>query len=475
MERILSVEQMRNADSFTINSLGITEEELVERAGSAVANEIYRRFKGGRVLVCIGKGNNGADGKVVAEKLSKIHGFSVSTINISNGFFKLFDKKYDIIVDCIFGTGLNREVDGKYKQAIEKINNSNAFVVSCDIPSGLNGDNGKVFGVAVKANLTIAIQELKLGHFLGDGPDYCGEVIAKDIGISIWGEDFVKRFNDNSLANFFPTRKRNVNKGTFGKASIIGGSIKYSGSVLLSLNALTALKMGVGYSNLVVPKSVFNNYLGLNPECLLTLINDKDGFIDFDEQTLSSLLNYNSIAIGMGMGKTIEGYKTICYLLENYAGNLIIDADGLNCLATFGVDKLKNKKCKVILTPHILEFSRLSGLDKQEILKNPIEVAVNFAKKYSVILLLKNAVSVITDGGEVYINTTGTPALAKGGSGDVLSGIICGITARNEDIFSSVVASSYLFGKAGEIATKEQNEYTVTATDIISVLHKAIP
>ena len=475
MERILSVEQIRFADHYNINVLGVCEKDLIQRAGKSVADEIKRRFRGGRVLVCIGKGNNGEDGKIIAQELSKTHGFSVNTLTVSNGIFKIFDKKFDIIVDCIFGTGLNREVEGKYKTAIEKINNSGAFIISCDIPSGLNGDSGKVQGVAVKANLTIAIQELKLGYFLGDGKDYCGEVVAKDIGISVWEENCVKRFSSPSLKDFFPKKPANSNKGWFGKVAIIGGCIDYTGSIILSSNALVALKMGIGYANMVVPKSLFTSYVGKVPECLLTPINDVDGYADFDEKTLSGLLDYNCIAIGVGAGISQGVYKNICYLLRNYNGTLVIDADGLNCLAKFGVDVLVDKKCKVILTPHVGEFSRLTNLAKNEILDNCIDLAKDFAKKYGVILLLKNAVSVITNGNEVYLNTTGTPAMAKAGSGDVLTGIISGISARNQDVFMSTVASAYLFGKAGEIATKEQNEYTVTASDIISVLYKAMP
>ena len=169
MERILSVEQMRAADDYTIGKLGISSDILAERAGRAVAEEITRRFRGGRVLVCIGKGNNGKDGAIIASILSQLHGFSVKTLSVSNGIFKLLDMDYDIIVDCIFGIGLNREVEGKYKTAIEKINLSGAFIVACDIASGLNGDTGKPMGVAVKADLTVAIQEFKLGHFLNDG------------------------------------------------------------------------------------------------------------------------------------------------------------------------------------------------------------------------------------------------------------------------------------------------------------------
>ena len=206
MERILSVAEMRAADEFTINKTGVSSEILVERAGAAVAEEINRRFKGGRVLVCTGKGNNGADGKVVAAILSKLHGFSVSTFSAEVGFFKIFEKKFDIIVDCLFGTGLNKEITGRYKTAVEKINESGAFVVSCDIPSGINGDNGKVMGVAVKANLTVAIQEYKLGHFLNEGVDYSGKVVARDIGISVWTETCAHRITDRDAAALFPER-----------------------------------------------------------------------------------------------------------------------------------------------------------------------------------------------------------------------------------------------------------------------------
>lgn len=474
MERVLSTAQMQHADNYTINTLGVPEEVLVERAGRAVADEIVSRFKGGRVLVCIGKGNNGADGRIVAQILSKMHGFSVSTLTVSNGIFKIFERKFDIIVDCIFGTGLNREVEGKYKTVIEYINQSGAYVVSCDIPSGINGDNGMVMGVAVKANFTIAIQEYKLGHFLNFGPDFTGDLTVKDIGISIWGDDYVKKYNDESVKKFFPNRQRNVNKGCFGKALVFGGSKKYSGSVLLSANALAALKTGVGYSACAVPESLFLAYVGKVPECLLHSFVDVDGMPVYDENNLSQYLHYDSISLGMGMGVSEHVYKIISYFLRNYSGKLIIDADGLNALSQFGVDVLKEKKCTVVLTPHVGEFSRLSGLPKSEIIANPIELAKDFAKQFGVILLLKNAVSIITDGQEIYINVTGTPAMAKAGSGDVLSGILAGITAQNEDVLPAVVVSAYLFGRCGEIAASSSNEYTVTASEIIKAMPSAI-
>ncbi len=474
MERILSSEQMRSADKYTIENLGVSSEVLVQRAGEAVAEEILKRFFGGRVLVCVGKGNNGADGKVIAEILSLRHGFSVSVLNISSGFFKMFEKKYDIIVDCIFGTGLNREVDGKYKTVIENINKSGAFVISCDIPSGLNSDTGKVMGVAVKANLTVAIQEFKLGHFLGQGIDYSGEVISKDIGISIWCDDYAKRLNNDSVRKYFPNRDRNVHKGCFGKTVVIGGSKRFSGSAVLASNALTALKMGAGYSTLVVPDLLFNGLVGVNPECILNAIKDDGEYMLFNKNCLNGYLNSDCIVIGMGVGISQDIYQIIKFLLKNYQKTLIIDADGLNCLAKYGVEVLKNKKCRVVLTPHIMEFSRLSGVEKQIVLDEPIACAQSFAEEFGVCVILKNAVSVITDGKEVYLNTTGCSGMAKAGSGDVLSGVLAGLLSRAEDLTEGCAASCYIFGKAGEHCQRMQNEYTMTASDVISALSTVI-
>ena len=474
MERILSVGEMRAADEYTINTLGVSGEILIRRAGEAVAQEILKRFKGGRVLVCIGKGNNGEDGKVVAKILSAVHGFSVSTFSAEVGFFKIFEKKFDIIVDCLFGTGLNKEIAGRYKTAVEKINESGAFVISCDIPSGINGDSGKILGVAVKADLTVAIQEYKLGHFLNEGVDYSGKVIAKDIGISVWTDTCANRITDKDAALLFKKRPRNIHKGDCGKVAVVGGSKSYSGSVMLSHNALTAYKTGAGYAAIAVPDCIFSVVAGVNPECIIYCLPDDGNGMVFEESAIKPLLGYNAIAFGMGAGATEETYKTLSYLIKNYTGRLLIDADGINALALFGKEILKDKKCEIVLTPHVVEFSRLSRKSKEEILSDAIGLAKSFAAEYDITLLLKNAVSVITDGTKTVLNTTGDGGMAKGGSGDVLSGFAAGLLNRDEEPFFCVAVAAYLFGRAGEIAAKEQNSYTITATDLIAALPKAI-
>lgn len=474
MERLLNALEMKAVDDYTINNLGFSSQMLIERAGTAVAMEIVKRFKGGRVLCCVGKGNNGEDGKVIARCLSDIHGFSVSTLNIRNGIFRLLDKEYDIIVDCIFGTGLNRQIEGKYKEAIEKINSKNAYIVSCDIPSGLNATTGEIFGACVRANLTVAIQELKLGFYLNDGVDYTGEVVKKDIGMSVWGDDYVKRLNDNDAKSFFEERKRNVHKGSFGKAMVMGGSKQYSGSIMLSANALASLKMGCGYSTVVVPDCLFSSFCGVNPEIILTPLADDGNGFTYDQNSLKTFLNNNSIALGMGMGVTENTYNIVKFFLDNFTGTLILDADALNSISKFGVDVLQDKKCNVVLTPHIQEFSRLLNIKKELIMSDIITLSKEFASKFGIVLLVKSATSVITDGEETFVNTTGCSGMAKCGSGDVLSGLISGITARGFDVLHSVAVSSYLFGRAGELAQESLTEFVMTASNIINYLPKAI-
>ena len=474
MERILTVSQMRNADKFTIEKLGISEDELVLRAGSAVAEVIKKQFRGGRVLVCVGKGNNGKDGLIVTDILSKIHGFAVDVFDTENADVSLFNKKYDIVVDCLFGTGLNKEITGKYREIIEKINALNCYKISCDIPSGINGDNGKIMGVAVKAHLTVAIQEYKLGHFLNDGIEYSGNLVCKDIGISVWDDNVIKRIDSRDVKKFFNKRERNVHKGCFGKACVIGGSKDLSGSILLSSNALASLKSGVGYSYTCVPKSLFNAYVGKTPESILIALEDDENSIVLDAKALEKVMGCDSIAIGMGITATKGVYETIEYLLKNYSGTLLIDADGLNAIRKFGKEILKEKTCRVVLTPHIGEFSKLLGVEKNSVLDNIIAYAVDFANKYGVILIVKSAVSVITDGKEVYLNTTGCSGMAKAGSGDVLSGFTAGLLARVCDKLDAVLTSAYVLGLAGEFAQKKYNEYTITASEIINEIPAVI-
>ncbi len=473
MQKFLSNFQMRSADEYTIKTLGVPSLELMERAGTAIADHVGEVVKAlsrsSKICVVCGGGNNGGDGYVCARVLME-RGYSVKVYDISDGIYSpdcthmrsLYGGAYarkisgGVIVDCIFGTGLSRSVEGKYAEAIEKINGSNALVVSADIPSGLNGDNGKAMGVAVSANMTVAIAQYKLGHVLGDGPDYCGATVKADIGIAA-PEDAAVALEDEEIATFYPQRPRNSHKGTYGSACIVAGNAKYPGAAALSLS--TALRSGCGYVKLVAEEGVKNSLVAAYPQVIYLSAPD---------------LSSSAIAVGPGCGKSRELYDLLCNLLKNYSGNLIIDADGLNVLSEYGTEILKGAKCKVLITPHAKEFSRLTKLSVEQILIDPVKHAKEFAKSYGVNVLLKGAATVITDGQRTFLNLRGSTALAKGGSGDMLTGLICGTAARGVELIYAAVCASYTLGCAAERVSAEFTDYCATAEEIVAELPKII-
>lgn len=279
----------------------------------------------------------------------------------------------------------------------------------------------------------------------------------EEMGIPAPIDGNVEILEADRIKQFYPERARNSHKGTYGSANIIAGSEKYVGAAVLSLNG--ALRSGCGYVKLTSCEYVKSLLVPKLPQVIF-----------LDEPDLAS----QAVAIGMGMGATQATYATLTKLLKNYEGTLIIDADGLNALSVFGVEILKEKHCKVILTPHAKEFSRLTDLSVNEIFKNPVEIARNFSKAYGVTLLLKGAASIICEWDRVAINTRGTTALAKGGSGDILSGFMCGCLARGLEPFEGAACAAYTLGVAAELASCEKTDYCATADDIINNLHFSV-
>lgn len=292
-----------------------------------------------------------------------------------------------------------------------------------------------------------------------------------------------------------PPRKAVSNKGTYGKAAILAGSMRYSGAAVLA--AQGALCGGAGYVALCVPKRLKTALIGSLPEAILLDV-CPGGEWKFRPKNLRSILQYNSIAAGMGMGNTKNSAKIIAFLLKNYEGKLLIDADGINALACFygangSAELFKAKKCAALITPHPLEFARLTGSDNTALSENDGERAIEEAKKYAaengVTVLLKGvsgAKTLIVSGengenGEnaekaenIALNATGNSGQAKGGSGDTLAGLIAAIAASGADLFSAACAGAYLAGKAAEIAVKQTSEYALTATKIAEYIGKAI-
>ena len=277
------------------------------------------------------------------------------------------------------------------------------------------------------------------------------------------------------IKNIFPKRDENSNKGDFGYVGIMGGSIEYSGAVKLANLSLASLTSGAGVVRVIIPKEIVNGVMPYLLEQTLFTIESIDGHMIFDKEKIDkSLEKLKALAIGMGWGEGKDNKKILTYILENCEIPVIIDADGLNTLAKMDKEILNKTKCKVILTPHLKEFQRISGYDLEEIKKRPEELAVEFTKKYNVILLLKGHKTIVTNGKEGYIVEKGCPGMATAGSGDVLSGILVGILGYNRPCVLSVAAGAYLAGLAGEIAENKLNDISMKASDTIANIPEAI-
>ncbi len=495
MNYVVTNAEMREADKYTIEKAGVSSLTLMERAGEALYREASKMAPQGRILCLCGGGNNGGDGLVcarylrqagrevdlllIAEKRSAESGANLQKWIELGGetLGELPEKKYALAVDCLFGTGFHGKLKGEEERAVKgllALRKGGTKILSADIPSGVNGGDGSVEGLAVRADVTLCIGEIKSGVLFGDGIDYAGEVKRVDIGIQLPKGEYAKLVDDEWVAACLPKRSRNSHKGNYGKAAIVAGSMEYSGAAYLS--AAACLRSGAGYTTLFLPKDLLSPFILRAPEILLKPIND-GGKYAFNEKALQGLLSYDSIAYGMGMGTSAEVYYGASWLLQRYEGVLILDADGLNSLAKYGKERLgelfARKKCSVLLTPHVKEFSRLCGSRADKITKEGLSLAKTFAKTHGVTVLLKNAVSVATDGENAFVNDRGTSGQAKGGSGDVLSGVIAGLCAGGMSALNASAAGAYLVGRAAELATEDIGAYSLVATDIIAYLGRA--
>ncbi len=541
MQDVLTVKEMRTSDENTIKS-GISSIELMERAGRAVAEEIKRRGllpvrnlkeygEPGKIAIIAGKGGNGGDGCVIARELHK-EGYDVTLYIIENNFSDAalwhFNKckecgvniapftantslaRYDLIFDCIFGTGFKgepRDSEKKlYNSAINAINENGAYRVSVDINSGLSGDNGCAVN-AVRSELTVSIEALKPGLFLNDAKDYIGELTCVSIGIQK-EEARIFLTEGKDFSGIVSKRRNASTKADYGYICLIAGSFNYSGAAKMSYLSLlstyenanqteerdkreiydsrfngkraseledlslileAAGRSGAGVVTLATPESTAYAVSPYILESTLFPLSDNNGTLAFNEEEFRFLCSkYKTIGFGMGLGNTGEVQKALSYMLDNYAGTLLIDADGINALSVIGKEHLKNAKCRIILTPHTAEFSRLVKKDKAEIMQNPIQLAKDFACEYGIILLLKGPSTIVTDGEKTYIVTRGCPGMASAGSGDVLSGIITALLGSSkEDTLLTVSAAAYIAGLSGEFASREKGEISMLARDTV--------
>ena len=495
MTYLLTNAQMRAADAYTIEEKGVPSLLLMERAGLALADMAIEMLPEGKTVCLCGGGNNGGDGFVCARAL-KGSGREVAVVCVAENFSGdcrvnmekwtaaggelLTDIPEDcaLIVDCLYGTGFHGKLSGEDERLVEKairLKTQGVKILSADIPSGVNGDNGIVDGVAIVADKTLCIGELKAGVLLGDGIDHAGEIARADIGIFLKEEEnYATVIEREAVVACLPKRKRNSNKGTYGRAAIVAGSLEYTGAAYLA--AAACLRSGAGYVTLFLPDELLPAFYLKLPEVLLKSTNE-GGRYAFNVEKMSQLTAYDSIAYGMGMGISEEVSQGAAWLLANYEGRLILDADALNSLACYGKEGLtslfKTKKCDVLLTPHLKEFARLSGMETDALCACGLSQPKAFASVLGVNVLLKNAVSVLSDGENIAVNVSGCSGQAKAGSGDVLSGLIAGLCATGLSTYEGGMVGSYLAGKAAELAAEEIGEYALTASDVIAYLGRA--
>lgn len=489
--KILKSKEMQKIDSLAINEIGIPSILLMEKAGLSVVEVIRREFPSvKRVLVVAGKGNNGGDGLVVARHLYLL-GYKVGYVlafgeelkgdaSLQYGILKklglepLRDVKveeYELIVDAIFGTGFEPPAVGKGYEWIEFINNSGLPVVSVDIPSGLSADSGKDFSPSVKASITVTFQFPKVCHLLYPSAKKCGKVYIANIGIPQWLAEDIKR--ELILRVKVPSREPDVHKGNMGHVLLLGGSTGKTGAVIMSAKAST--RTGAGLVSVGIPED-------LNPIIESSLVEEmsiplrgKGKFsVDAAREVLSIYHRFSAIALGMGMDRYKEGKDFVKEILLGVEKPIVLDADGINNLADLGVDNLKERKGITVLTPHVGEFERLSRLEKEYIQENLIDVAQEFANKYGCYLVLKSSRTVIaTPEGKSYLSIRGSPAMAKGGVGDVLSGVLVSLIGRGLPVEDALKLGVFLHGLAGEIVEKKKHRESLRALDIVDAIPEA--
>ncbi|MDD6327716.1 MAG: NAD(P)H-hydrate dehydratase [Lachnospiraceae bacterium] len=496
MKYIVSGEEMAQIDSYATKVIGLSQMALMERAALKTYEFIREKFPDKiKVLVAVCGGNNGGDGIALARMLGQA-GDDVEVYYVdvngrtSEGFKRqyeiakklqvrfideLVDAGYDLIVDAIFGVGLDRAVSGKQETTIRLLNDFKGYKLAIDIPSGVDAYTGFVRGVAFRADATITFGLMKLGLMRGVGPEYCGEVRVVGIGFPKQAVEHIApslfTYELKDLDHLLPTRRADTHKGSYGRVGVIGGSKNMAGAVLFSAEA--AYRMGCGLVKVCtdeVNREIVQTRL---PEALLETYDSEDRLSV--EKSMWSMMKWADVlVVGPGLGKSEAAVLAVSHLLRYCEKTIILDADGLNILAEHK-ELLKEKKAEIIITPHLLEMSRVSELSTAEIKEHMKEIAQSFASMHKVIVVLKDARTIVSDGSpQSYLNYTGNNGMATGGTGDVLTGMIAGLIAQGVDGYDAAKLGVFLHGLAGERAAKEVGCYSMTAGNIVKCITKVL-
>lgn len=499
MRLAVTNEQMKRAEE-NADKNGIPYLQLMKNAGEACFNRIDHLMGGVKdknVVVLSGRGNNGGDGIVITDFMLEAGAnavlifaddlpksdcarlcYSIYETGLNSCIYahqkdnvKKVLENSEIVVDCVYGTGFHGQLSESISDLFKFINEScPARKFSVDVPSGCNSETGEIAENAFRPDFTITLGAVKRGLYSHPCFEHCGVMVLADIGIPQNCFDGCEAvLTDDIIREFIPKREAVSHKGTYGRLLNVSGSARYTGAALLSTDA--ALKTGAGLCTLATPTRVINAIAAAVPETTyLPLGNDDNGFInEYGFGELKDFLSDNRFTaamVGCGLGNNEITKKIVGYMIKNLDCPIIIDADGLNSISA-NIDILKENKNGVIITPHPMEFARLTGKTVSEIQSDRLSAAKSFAEENNVIVVLKGANTVIAaPTGEAFINTTGNPGLSKGGSGDVLTGIIGSLAAQGADLFYGAVLGVYLHGLAADRLAAKKNLFGIMPREL---------
>lgn len=504
--KIVSVSEMKEIESKVKEDYGIDDFLMMEHAAFSLylgIEEEFKNLKGKNVLVIVGKGNNGGDALALARnlfeadahvkivlalgqpssELAKKHLDILKKLGIEcteyiQDIFERDIGNADIVVDGILGTGVKNKIDPELSKIIDAINANSKFTVAVDVPTGMDSDTGLIFNNCVKANMTVTFGFIKKGMLLYPARSFCGRVKLAKIGIP---DEIVKKVKINGevttfedAKNLIPQRPAFSSKGNFGKVLIISGSKNYTGTPIMV--TLGALKVGAGLA-VSAAISPFNAVITCNlPEAISIPLEEKEGFLSINSaDTLDELAQSSDvIAIGPGIGRRKKTGELVKHMVEKWKEKpMVIDADAINLISEepqkydFGEN--------TILTPHPGEFSRLTSKKIEEIISNPVKHALEFSSSKNVKILLKGPTSVIAQpDGKYALNVTGNSALAKAGTGDILTGMIAGFVAQGLSVFDAARLSAYIHGRTAEIYAQNKSEASMLVKDLADIIPQII-
>lgn len=496
---VLTNDQMKEAERIGMEEMGVSSIVLMENAALNVVNFIEKKFSRKKnIVVLCGKGNNGGDGYAIARGLF-VRGYNVEIFSYGDmdkatpdcfanyksakamgipftDDFKGAIKNADIVIDALIGTGLSSALRPDLEEICGAVNKYGKYVIAVDVPTGVNSDTGEAYKNAVGADLTYTFHLPKPGLLLNPGKKYAGKLKIGSIGIPVMPVEGISlnTLTEKEAGELLPKRKSDSNKGSYGKVFAFSGCDTMTGAAVLNLKAAYSCGAGLVYG--VCAEKAAEIIHGSLTEAVTRIVPDENGYLTPEayEMVKNEIDDKAVVTVGSGLGVTESTKGLVKNLVTNVKGKMIIDADGLNCLCGFK-EILKDAKGEMAITPHVGEMSRLTGKSISDIKTKPIKTALGFADNYNVTVVLKDAVTIVAKpGGKVYINTTGTSAMSKGGTGDVLAGLISGLAAQGLSVFEASVIGTYISGLAGEKAEGKTGRYGVMASDLCRYIPKVM-